>query len=65
MSTDTGGTRLTQTIHLHQAWLPAQFFARVVFRADPASMESKVRAQWQASLANIKAILEEDATRAA
>lgn len=60
--TDTGGTRLTQTITMHQAWLPTQMFARLVFRTNPAGMEEKAQAQWQASLDNIKAILEADAT---
>jgi hypothetical protein len=51
-----------QTIHLHQAWLPVQLFARLVFHTNPAGMEVKARVQAQASLANIKAILEDAAT---
>ena len=56
-----GGTRLTQTIDMHQAWLPLQLFAKLAFKSSPAEMEAKARAQWQASLANIKAIIEEPA----
>jgi uncharacterized protein YndB with AHSA1/START domain len=58
---DASRTRLTQTVRLRQAWLPAQIFARLIFKTDSAGMEAKARAQWQASLHNIKAILEEDA----
>jgi uncharacterized membrane protein len=53
-----GGTRLTQTIAMHQAWLPLQLFARLAFKTTPAAMEAKAQAQWQASLNNIKALLE-------
>jgi uncharacterized membrane protein len=59
-----GGTNLTQTIRIHQAWLPLQIFSRLFFKTTPAGMEQKARAQYQASLANIKAILE-DANQAA
>lgn len=52
-------TRLTQTIHLHQARLPQQIFARLVFKTTPSGMEAKARAQWQASLDNVRAVLEE------
>ncbi len=54
-----GGTQLTQTIHMHQAWLPLQLFSRLVFKTNPAAMETKAKAQWNASLRNIKAVLEE------
>lgn len=54
-----GGTRLTQTISMHQSWLPVQIFSRLVFKVTPEQMEQKAAAQWQASLNNIKAILEE------
>lgn len=61
---DAGRTRLTQTIRMRQSWLPSQIFARLVFKMNPAEMERKGAAQWQASLQNIKAILEEAATQA-
>jgi uncharacterized protein YndB with AHSA1/START domain len=60
---DANRTRLTQTISSHQPWLPFQIFARFVFKTNPATMEQKAQAQWQASLDNIKAILEEPAGR--
>jgi len=52
----SGGTRLTQTVRLHDAGL-AVLVSRLVFRQNTA----KAHAQWQASLHNIKAILEEAA----
>ena len=61
---DHGGTRLTQTIRMHQAWLMVQLFSRLMFKTNPAGMEAKAHAQWDASLRNIKAILEEDPGRA-
>ena len=54
------GTRLTQTNRLHDNWLGI-IVSRLAFKTTPA----KARAQWSASLRNIKAILEEDAARAA
>jgi hypothetical protein len=59
---DAERTRLTQTIRMRQSWLPSQIFARLVFKMDLAAMERKGAAQWQASLNNIKAILEEHQT---
>jgi uncharacterized protein YndB with AHSA1/START domain len=52
---DGGGTRLTQTVRLHDTGL-AIIVTRLVFKQTPA----KARAQWAASLNNIKAILEGD-----
>jgi uncharacterized membrane protein len=53
-----GGTTLTQRIAMHQAPLVMLMF-RPVFRMRPEEMAAKSTAQWQASLQNIKAILEE------
>jgi hypothetical protein len=59
-----GGTTLAQTIQMHEPWLASQLFSRLM-RMNPATMEVKARAQWEASLRNIKAILEEpDASKA-
>lgn len=55
-----GGTLLTQNIEMHQPWLPFQLFSRIAFKVKPEEMESRGRAQWQASLDNIKKILEQD-----
>lgn len=51
--TDTGHTRLTQTVRLRDRGL-AILVTRLVFKPSPA----KARARWAASLNNIKAILE-------
>jgi uncharacterized membrane protein len=56
-----GGTHLTQTIHMHEPWLMAQLLSRLMFRMKPEQAEAKTHAQWQASLDNIKKILEEPA----
>jgi uncharacterized protein YndB with AHSA1/START domain len=53
-----GGSTLTQTIDMHQPWLLFQIFTRLIFRMKPTDFESKGEAQWQASLQNIKHILE-------
>lgn len=55
-------TRLTQTIDMHEAWLPSQIFTRIVYRTTPVEMEAKAHAQWTASLRNIQSILEEPRT---
>ena len=55
-----GGTRLTQSSRLHDNWLGA-IISRLAFKTTP----EKARAQWSASLRNIKAILEEQVARAA
>lgn len=60
-SIEPGTTRLTQTIHMHQPWLPLQIFSRIAFKTNPTEMEAKARAQWRASLDNIKHILEQPA----
>lgn len=60
--TDDGGTRLTQHIRMHEAWLTAHVLARLMFHTNTPGVKIKARAQWQASLANIKAILEEPPT---
>jgi hypothetical protein len=52
-------TRLTQTIDFHQPDILFTFFARVASRTNPAVLEGRMHAQWRASLANVKAILEE------
>ncbi len=54
-----GGTRLTQSIEMHQPWLINQMFARVSFKSKPEALEAKAAAQWQASLDNIKTIMEQ------
>lgn len=54
-----GGTTVTQRITMHQPALPMLIFRTFVFKMSAAEMEKRARAQWQASLANIKAILEE------
>jgi uncharacterized membrane protein len=59
---DGGRTRVTQAIAMHQPWLMLQLFSRFAFKTDPAGMETKARAQWQASLDNIKLVLEETPT---
>lgn len=62
---DGGRTRVTQTIAMHQPWLMLQLFSRLVFKTNPAGMEAKAQAQWQASLDNVKAVLEESPASAA
>lgn len=51
-----GGTRLTQSAALEDNWL-GDIVSRLVFKTTPA----RARAQWEASLRNIKLILEERA----
>jgi uncharacterized protein YndB with AHSA1/START domain len=58
---DNGGTRLTQTISMHQPWLVANLMGRFAFKLAPEEMADKGKAQWQASLENIKTILESPA----
>ncbi|MFL5758090.1 MAG: SRPBCC family protein [Thermomicrobiales bacterium] len=58
---DGNQTRLAQNIKFHQAWLTNQIFTRLVFRKQMENLETKQEAQWQASLNNIKAIMEEPA----
>jgi uncharacterized membrane protein len=55
-----GGTTLTQRIAMHQAALVMLLF-RPVFRMGKEEMARKSDAQYQGSLRNIRAILEEDA----
>jgi hypothetical protein len=57
--TDTGGTRLTRTIRMHQARPALEIVSRLVFRTTPEGMATK--AQRQGSLDTIKAILAERA----
>jgi uncharacterized membrane protein len=52
-SDGNGGTRLTQSAALEDNWL-GDIVSRLVFKTTP----EKARAQWDASLRNIKAILE-------
>ena len=52
-SDGNGGTRLTQSAALEDNWL-GDIASRRVFKTTP----QKAQAQWQASLCNIKAILE-------
>ena len=52
-SDGNGGTRLTQSAALEDNWL-GDIVSRLVFKTTP----EKARAQWQASLGNIKTILE-------
>jgi uncharacterized membrane protein len=52
-SDGNGGTRLTQSAALNDNWL-GDIVSRLVFKTTP----EKARAQWQASLSNIKTILE-------
>lgn len=54
------GTRLTQSASLRDNWL-GDLVSRLVFKTTP----SKAYAQWEASLRNIKLILEEGAWSAA
>jgi uncharacterized protein YndB with AHSA1/START domain len=56
---DGNNTRLVQNIKFHQAWLTNQIFTRIVFRKQMVDLETKQEAQWQGSLNNIKAIMEE------
>ena len=56
-SDGNGGTALVQRSTLTDNWL-GFLVSRLVFKTTP----EKARAQWAASLANIKTILEEDAT---
>lgn len=49
-----GGTTLTQSASLHDNWL-GDLVSRLVFKTTPG----RARAQWQASLENIKTILED------
>jgi uncharacterized protein YndB with AHSA1/START domain len=56
-----GGTIVKQTIEMHQPWLPMQVFSRAAFKMKPAEMEARGAAQWQASLDNIKQVLEQPA----
>jgi uncharacterized membrane protein len=53
-SDGNGGTRLTQSSALEDNWL-GDLVSRLVFKTTP----EKARAQWDASLRNIKAILEQ------
>lgn len=62
---DDGRTRLTQTVDMHQPWPIFQFFSRVTFKSSPSDMERKASAQWSASLANIKTIMEEGTVKTA
>jgi uncharacterized membrane protein len=55
-SDGNGGTRLTQSAALEDNWL-GNIVSRLVFKTTAP----KARAQWEASLRNIKAILEENA----
>jgi uncharacterized membrane protein len=52
-SDGNGGTRLTQASALEDNWL-GDIVSRLLFKTTPA----KARAQWEASLRNIKTILE-------
>jgi hypothetical protein len=54
-----GGTKLTQRVDMHQPWPVLQIFSRFAFKTNPSGFREKADAQWQASLNNIKAILEE------
>lgn len=51
---ERGGTRLTQSAALEDNWL-GDLVSRLVFKTTPP----KARAQWEASLRNIKALLEQ------
>lgn len=51
-----GGTCLAQTVHMHQPAVVAWLTSRLM-RATP----EKAHAQWDASLRNIKTVLEDDA----
>jgi len=62
--TNVGATRLTQTIRMHQPWLMTKVFP-LMFKLSMAEMDRRAREQWQASLRNIKAIMEEDAAAVA
>jgi uncharacterized membrane protein len=54
-----GGTTVTQRITMHQPALPMWIFRKFVFKMSEEEMETRALAQWDASLANIKAIVEE------
>ncbi|MHB8646225.1 MAG: SRPBCC family protein [Thermomicrobiales bacterium] len=54
-----GGTTVKQQITMHQPAAPMWLFRKFVFKMSAEEMETRALAQWQASLANIKAILEE------
>jgi len=53
-SDGNGGTRLTQSAALEDNWL-GDIVSRLVFKTTP----EKARAQWEASLRNIKVIMEQ------
>lgn len=59
--TSSGDTIATQSIAIHQPWLPYQMFMRFAFKLKPDQMKERAKAQWQASLDNVKTILEEPA----
>lgn len=53
-------TRVTQTVALRQPGMLAFAFSKFVFKITTDQMKERASAQWQASLENIKAIMEED-----
>ena len=55
---DRDGTHLSQRIRFHQSWFAYNILRPLMFRMKPAKLDAKGRAQWQASLDNIKTIFE-------
>ena len=53
-----GGTWLTQTVSFHTN-KTADYRYRLAYKAKPEQIEQMARAQWEASLNNIKVIMEE------
>jgi uncharacterized membrane protein len=56
---DGNTTRLTQNVDFHMPTMIFKFFSRFVYKDSVDSMVSKQKAQYQASLNNIKTIMEE------
>lgn len=56
---EPGGTRLTQTIEVTQPKASRFIYSRLMHKEDPDRLEEKLRDQFQASLENIKTIVEE------
>jgi uncharacterized membrane protein len=52
-------TRLTQSIHFHMPDLVMKMFAKFQIKDNTENIQTRQKAQWQASLNNIKTIMEE------
>ena len=56
---DGNKTRLTQSVDFHGPTPMMKFFAKFIYKDSVANMETKQKDQYQASLDNIKTIMEE------